>query len=746
MTSAPESADDQRSVRIAKLDVLREAGILPFAERYERTHVLSEAYAAAAASDPEAGTPTEGPLIRIAGRVLTIRRFGKLFFLHLQDGSGKCQVALDTRVVGAEAMDLFRKAVDIGDHIGVSGRPGLTKKGEPTVFGDAWTFLSKALRPLPEKWSGLKDVEARQRARYLDLLTNPQTRERFRFRTRFLKALRAYLDASGFEEVDTPVLQTKPSGALARPFFTHHNALDMACVLRIAPETWLKQCVAGGMDRVYEVARCFRNEGMDPSHLQDFTMVEWYAAYWNYQDNMQFTQELIVHLLDVLLRTHKVAYQGREIDFTPPWPRVSFRELIQKDAGFDYEDYPDAASLLATIRERGIDLERDGLEQLGRGTLIDLLYKKVSRPQLIDPVFLTGHPIDLSPLARKNDGNPVITDRYQLVVNGWEVVNAYSELVDPLDQRERFEGQAAARAAGDDEALTVDEDYLLAMEHGMPPMSGWGMGVERFLALLTDQDNLRDVVLFPLMKPRGGAAVTAPAPGEVSAPATGAARAAPTSGGDAASPGAEREIMSAEHRALLGTPADDVEHLGLDVEAAEALFDKHVTTPSLRRQMRMARVVMGALARQRGANEAAWRILGLLHNVDFDTVKEADQHCLVAAAWLREAGMHPSGIHAIAAHNDKGLHETGIRCISAMDHAVSCAEAVVGLAHAAAQVLPSKSIGDLKLKSLRKRFRNAKFAANVERDLIERCEGLGLDLDTFFQLVIDALRDEPVPG
>lgn len=489
--------EDLRDVRLHKVRALREAGFEPFAERFPRTCTLSEAYGRAEGLDVGA----EGEEVAVAGRVMTIRSFGKLAFFHLQDGSGRCQVALDERVVGKEALERFTRFVDMGDHVGVKGRTGRTKKGEPTVFASEWTFLSKALRPLPEKWHGLADMEARQRDRVIDLVSNPATRERFRLRSRFVNVLRRTLDENGFEEVDTPVLQTKVSGALARPFVTHHNALDLALVLRIAPETWLKQCVAGGMDRVYEVARCFRNEGTDPSHLQDFTMVEWYAAYWNYRDNMDFTEGLILRLLDEVVGSRTITCAGTEIDFTLPWPRMELRDLLRRDAGIDYVEYPDAASLRAVIREKGIVLERDDLDQLGRGKLIDLLYKKVTRPKLVDPVFVMGHPIDLSPLARRSDGDPACVDRYQLVVNGWEVVNAYSELVDPLDQRARFEEQAAAKAAGDEDALEVDEDYLRAMEYGMPPMSGCGMGVDRFIALLTDQVNLREVVLFPLVKP-----------------------------------------------------------------------------------------------------------------------------------------------------------------------------------------------------------------------------------------------------
>lgn len=717
-TPGTSGFDEQRQIRIGKLEALRAEGTLPYAERFARTHTLAAARAIAAAQADE--QPDDGTAVTTAGRVMTVRQFGKLLFFHLQDGTGRCQVAIDGGTSGQDVIERFQRFVDLGDHIGVQGATGRTKKGEPTVWATTFTMLSKTLRPLPEKWSGLADLETRQRERYLDLVSNAETRERFKLRTRFLKVLRNYLDAHDFEEVDTPILQTKASGALAKPFFSHHNALDMQVVLRIAPETWLKQCVAGGMDRVYEVARCFRNEGMDPSHLQDFSMVEWYAAYWNYRDNMDFTEGLVLHLLDELLGSRTVTVGDRTIDFTPPWPRVSMHDLVLQDSGLDYEQFTTADALRAAIAAKGIQLERDDLAGLGRGTLIDLLYKKVSRPKLINPTFVTDHPIDLSPLARRSDENPTRTDRYQLLVNTWEVVNAYSELVDPIDQRGRFEAQAAARDAGDDEALQVDEDYLRCMEHGMPPMSGWGMGVARFLALLTGQDNLREVVLFPLMKPVGKDVVSE------------------ASSGQEASDDDE-EVLVGEYQDLLGYPADDIEDVGITMADARALFDEWVETPSLRRQMEETSVVMGALAQARGANVDAWKIIGLMHNLDFDRHKEVENHTLIAAKVLKDAGMHPAAIHAIAAHNDKNLARTGIRCVSALDHAVSACEAVVGLVYAAIQILPSKSVKDLKVKSLDKRFRNAKFAANVERDLIERCAGLGLERKAFFELVIGAL-------
>ncbi|NLP01420.1 MAG: lysine--tRNA ligase, partial [Fibrobacter sp.] len=338
--------------------------------------------------------------------------------------------------------------------------------------------------------------------RFLDLIMSEESRERFKKRTQIISIIRNFLNNHGFTEIDTPVLTNKATGALARPFVTHHNALDIDVYLRIAPETYLKRAIAGGFDRVYEFARSFRNEGMDASHLPDFTLLEYYCAYWNYIDNMNFTEALFKELLMKLNGSLKLTYEGTEISFEGQWPRFSFRELILRDCGIDIDKFATRDELMAEIKRQGIKFETDvDVARAGRGTLIDLLYKKVSRPALINPVFITHHPLDLSPLARKNDQNPMVVDRFQLVVNGWEVVNAYSELVDPVDQAERFKQQAEARAHGDQETMEVDNDFLQCMEFGMPPISGWGMGIDRIVALLTNASTLRDVILFPLMRP-----------------------------------------------------------------------------------------------------------------------------------------------------------------------------------------------------------------------------------------------------
>jgi lysyl-tRNA synthetase, class II len=482
---------DEIEARHQKLEELRSDGTPAYAERYETTHELSDALALA---DDVAG-------VRVAGRVVGLRYFGKLAFGHLFDHTGRLQFALQKNTLG-EDFQRIKRLVDVGDYVGVEGEMMTTRTGEKTINAKSFAFLSKALRPLPEKFHGLTDQEQRYRKRYLDLIASPESMDRFKLRTRLVRALRDYLDDNGFMEIDTPVLTNKASGAMATPFVTHYNALDMDVYLRIAPETYLKRAIAGGLTRVYEFARCFRNEGIDPSHLPDFTMLEYYASYWNYEDNMRFTEAMIKHLLDTVLGSRTVSYQGQEISFDGEWPRMSFRDLLINDCGIDIEAVDGKQGLMNAIAERGIELETDFDPKTSSfGTLIDILYKKVSRPKIVNPLFLTKHPIDVSPLARRNDENPAVVDRFQLVVNGWEIVNAYSELVDPVDQAERFRQQQAARAAGDTEAMEIDNDFLACMEYGMPPMSGWGMGIDRVVALLTDARTLRDVVLFPLLRP-----------------------------------------------------------------------------------------------------------------------------------------------------------------------------------------------------------------------------------------------------
>ena len=488
-------AEDQVAARRAKRDFLREEGINPYPDSWKRTHSLT------AARELAEGTES----VAVAGRVMLKRQVSKkMIFLTLQDRSGQMQACLRRDTLDAETLRILRRGLDNGDFIGLRGNIWVTRTGEVTLDAVEGVVLSKSLRPMPEKWAGLQDTETCYRQRYLDLLTNEGTRERFRFRSAFVKSIRNYLDDNAFEEVETPILQTKASGALAKPFTSHHNALDMEVTLRIAPETWLKRLLVGGYERVYEFARCFRNEGMDPSHLQDFTMLEYYVAFWSYRENMHFTQELLQHVVKETTGSLQFTCLGqdgseRTVDLAGEWPAVKMTDLIQEKAGIDVTEVRDPAALRDWCKTKG--LYDEGLEKMAYPSLVDFIYKRTVRPDLIGPVFVIGHPIELSPLARRSDDKPGITDRFQLLINGWEVVNAYSELVDPDDQRARFEEQAAHRAAGDDEALDTEDDYMLCMEYGMPPASGWGMGIDRMVALITSQSNLRDAVLFPLMRP-----------------------------------------------------------------------------------------------------------------------------------------------------------------------------------------------------------------------------------------------------
>jgi lysyl-tRNA synthetase class 2 len=407
--------------------------------------------------------------------------------------------------------DVYRelaKGVRMGDFIGVEGYRYITGKGEPTLGARTVTVLQRSLEPMPDKWAGVVDTDVRYRKRYLDLLGNPESRQRFLVRSRLIAFIRRWLDERGFLEVETPMLQAAASGAAARPFSTHHNALDRDFYLRISPETYLKRVVAGGFDRVFEIGRNFRNEGIDTSHLQEFTMLEWYAAYWDYTDNMTAVRELIVAALEEVTRSTTVEFDGVTLDFGAEWPVIDYRTAVRDATGIDLAVVRDVDTLKAEIAGRGI---ADDLgDTVSYGALVDLLYKRTVRPSLVQPCFLVHHPAELVPLARRNDDDPSVLDMFQVVVAGWEIVKAYSELVDPVEQEERLLDQVRLREAGDDETMMMEDDFIEAMRHGMPPMSGLGLGIDRFVALATGAPTLRDVVLFPLLReaaPVGGEAM-----------------------------------------------------------------------------------------------------------------------------------------------------------------------------------------------------------------------------------------------
>jgi lysyl-tRNA synthetase class 2 len=490
-----EEKSDILAQRRAKLDELRGEGINPFANDFATTHTTAE-FQAAHTADDAAALADGTARYAMAGRIMARRDFGKAAFLQLQDRGGRCQVYVALEQVGETTFALFRK-LDIGDIIGVTGTPFRTKTGELSLRADTLRLLTKSLLPLPEKWHGLTDVETRYRQRYLDLTVNPEVREVFRKRSRIVGSLRDYMVAHDFHEVETPMMQPLAGGATARPFMTHHNALDMELFLRIAPELYLKRLVVGGFDRVFEINRNFRNEGISIRHNPEFTMMEFYQAYATYEDLMNFTEKLICHVAQEVLGTLTISYGGRPVDLTPPWDRLTVREAIVKYGKVNPAVLDDHAALLEVARTLELDLE----PTLGHGKLLLEVFEAVAEPHLWQPTFITAYPTEVSPLSRKNDADAEIVDRFELYIVGRELANAFSELNDPIDQKERFLAQLAEKEAGDEEAHAMDEDYIRALEYGLPPTAGEGIGIDRLVMLFTDSASIRDVILFPLLRP-----------------------------------------------------------------------------------------------------------------------------------------------------------------------------------------------------------------------------------------------------
>ncbi len=484
-----EQYDPLVEQRIRKVKELREAGINPYPYSFDRTHLASDVQGSFEA--------LEGTEVRIAGRLLTVRVMGKASFAHLLDQSGRIQIYVRRDLVGEEQYSLF-KALDSGDFLGVAGKPFRTRTGEITIEVDHLTLLSKALRGLPEKWHGLTDVEKRYRQRYLDLISNEEVRRVFRLRSQIIDAIRRYLVERDFLEVETPILQPIHGGAAARPFMTHHKALDRDLYLRIALELYLKRCVIGGFERVFEIGRNFRNEGISTRHNPEFTMMELYQAYADYNDIMTLVENMVSCIAEQVLGTHKIEFGGNSIDLRPPWPRVVMRDAVRIESGIDYEDFPTAEALYGAMREMGMHPDPGS----SRAKLIDTLLSTYVEPKLIQPAFLVDYPIEMSPLAKRKRDDPSVVERFEAFMGGIEIANAFSELNDPLEQRERFVQQLAERAAGDEETQPMDEDFLQALEHGMPPTGGLGVGIDRLVMLFTGNASIREVILFPQLRAR----------------------------------------------------------------------------------------------------------------------------------------------------------------------------------------------------------------------------------------------------
>ena len=485
-----EDINEMMQIRRDKLKTFEDMGVAPFGHRYEVTYHAQDIRD----KFDELEGEEDGPKVRLAGRLMAKRGHGKASFAELMDMSGRMQIYFKYDVLGEEKYSQFR-LLDIGDIIGIEGRVFKTQRGEITVIVLDFELLSKSLRPLPEKFHGLKDVELRYRQRYLDLIVNPEVLDTFVKRTNIIRAIRRYLDERDFLEVETPVLSTIAGGAAARPFITHHNALDMDMYLRIATELSLKRLVVGGMERVYELGRVFRNEGIDVRHNPEFTSIEIYQAYADYRDLMDITEGIVRESAKTVLGTEKFTYQGVEIDLANV-RRVSMNDAVKEATGKDFLAAKDVAEARAMADEIGVPYE----ERHGIGGILNAAFEEKVEASLMQPTFITGHPTEISPLAKRNPENPMITDRFEFFIYGRELANGFTELNDPIDQRERFVEQMKQREAGDDEAHMMDEDFVTALEYGLPPTGGLGIGVDRLVMLLTDSPSIRDVLLFPTMK------------------------------------------------------------------------------------------------------------------------------------------------------------------------------------------------------------------------------------------------------
>jgi len=496
------SSDDLRGARLAKAEKLRELGFNPYAYQWDVTHhaaQLQETYADLANGEEVADT------VSIAGRILNRRVFGKLAFFTLQDESGTIQLYLDKKAIqegmadtDADAFEHLKQLTDAGDFLGVQGTLRRTEKGELSVFVQRYSLLTKSLQPLPDKWHGLTDVEKRYRQRYVDLIVNPEVRETFRRRAQITTAIRRFLTDRDFLEIETPVLQSEAGGADARPFVTYHNTLEMDLFLRIATELHLKRLVVGGFERVFEIGRIFRNEGISTRHNPEFTSIEVYQAFGDYHDMMVMTESLITTVAQEILGTLQISYQGQAVDLTSPWRRATMHDLVKESTGVDFAQLTSLEEAKAAAKQAGIK-DVDKCDAIGR--VLNEAFEQTVEPTLIQPTFVTDYPVEISPLAKPHRSKPGLVERFELFIVGRETANGFSELTDPIDQRDRFEAQAARKAAGDLEAQGVDEDFLLALEYGMPPTVGMGMGIDRLAMLLTDSASIRDVIAFPILKP-----------------------------------------------------------------------------------------------------------------------------------------------------------------------------------------------------------------------------------------------------
>jgi len=690
---------DFRQARLEKLANIKAKGMDPYPASTKRTHTCQEAL-------DDFATLKNKPAV-LVGRIMTIRSHGGSTFIHIKDETGQLQAYLKKDILGPEEYKFFNN-FDVGDFIQLEGKMFVTKKGEKTLEVASYNILTKSLKPLPEKWHGLKDVEERFRKRYLDLIVNPETRQRFLLRSAMIEKIRQLLIKKGYIEVDTPILQTIYGGGFAKPFQTHHNALDIPLYLRISDELFLKRLIVGGLEKVFEVCKDFRNEGVDLSHNPEFTLLEIMTAYQDYKFSMDLVEEIYEETAKDILGTTEIEYQGSKISLKRPWQRMTMIESVNKVTGQDFAI--DDPRTEATKKAIAAGIDKKELEQYqSTGEIIAYVFEEKVEETLIQPTIIYDYPVEISPLAKKCADDPRLVERFEHFIVGSEGGNHYSELNDPVDLKQRFIDEKKKEKSGVEEVHQTDNDFVEAIEHGMPPVTGIGIGIDRMAMLFTNSKSIKEVILFPTMRPRGGG---------------GDDKSAPT--------------VNAKEKTTKPNKMEKVD-LSMTRDDAFALLKEHIKDEKNIFHSRETEVIMRALAQKLGENEELWGISGLLHDLDWEETQEKpEEHGKVAAELLK--GKFPEvGINAIQAHNYE--YNKVVERQTKLDYAVACAESITGLIFASALVHPDKKLANVKAKSIRKKMKDKSFAAKVSREMIKECEQLELSLDEFIELSLGAMQE-----
>ena len=735
---ATEIEDDPRKVRLAKREALLAAGKFPYGMRFDydqHVDALQRDYASL-----ENGASTDDR-VKTAGRIIAIRNQGKIMFMVLRERMGDIQLFCRVNTLGEEAFSEM-KDLDMGDWIGVEGTMMRTKRGELSIAVDGFTLLSKSIRPLPEKFHGLSDKETRYRQRYVDLVVNPDIKQVFVNRSKIIAACRAYMNSLDFLEVETPILQEIMGGANAKPFITHFNALDQECYLRIATELHLKRCLVGGLDRVYEIGRIFRNEGMDHTHNPEFTTIEAYQAFGDLDSMKELCEGFIKAGLHVVSDSEVIEYQGQTIDLSGTWKSIPLSEVVSAHVG----EHVDMDTPVARLRELLDANKLEWQDDWGAGKLLFTLYDELCEQEIVNPTFVCDYPVEVSPLAKRKPADPRLTDRFELVIAGHEYANAFTELNDPVDQESRFAAQMEAKRHGDEEAMEYDTDYIRALEYGMPPAGGIGIGIDRMVMLLTDQPSIRDVLLFPHMRPerntnnpnaKGVAA--AKAAGDV---AEATAEVAAEAELDAKAAGAADAAADAQWVSKLPAPAEgDALDAGITREAALDLLKAHNKDEFHIAHGETLEGLMRYYAEKYDPqNVDFWGIVGMLHDLDWEEFPTAEDHTVKAAEMLAEAGVNPLVARCIQTHNSD-LRTDLPKPEAHMEKVLYACDELSGLIQACIAVRPSHSVQDFTVKSLKKKFKTKSFAAGCDRDVIAHgAELLDMELPDLFASVIEAMK------